>query len=159
MDKKTLKRIIITGFPHSGTTILRAIIGHIPSVYEARKECIKPTREDINAAIQEGKKYILTKWPWAREFLSSKYKDHIKIFVMRNPLLVFSSWKRRFGRFPDEEAIEEYLYAVKEFVKRPHLDNLYLIKYEDLFANRFAKLRGPNMRYAPCRCSHYRGRK
>ena len=47
----------------------------------------------MNAALlinQQIKKYIMCKYPQAKvEFFEEKYKDYIKIFIMRNPLFVF----------------------------------------------------------------------
>tara|TARA_A100001015_G_C14740200_1_gene613360 strand:+ start:93 stop:341 length:249 start_codon:yes stop_codon:yes gene_type:complete len=69
------QKIIIFGFPHCGTTILKSIIGHIEDVYEIYKET-----KLIN--ISTTKQFILCKYPFTLdEFFDEKYKDYIKIFI------------------------------------------------------------------------------
>jgi len=140
-----MKKIIIFGFSHCGTTILRAIIGHIPKVYEIVKETkhAAPIPHDVRKSFD----YIVFKCPqFHEEFLTSTYRDHIKIFVVRNPLFVYSSLNRRrenLGGISAYHSLSKFIKVCREFVrciKYPQKD-LYLIKYEDMFENSYEKLK------------------
>ena len=62
------KKIIIIGFPHCGTSILKSIIGHIDDVEEIYNET------NIIKEIQTDKKFILCKFPFAyNNFFSKEY--------------------------------------------------------------------------------------
>jgi hypothetical protein len=149
---KETKKIIIFGFPHCGTTILRSIIGHIEEVYEIVDEI--PSIDDefiskIDPSLLENKKYILGKFPYtSTEFFShEKYKDYIKIFILRNPAFVFSSLNERYNNNLEDHYITDYLNSLAYYVENNNNDNinitnnLYLIKYEDLFYNNYVNLK------------------
>jgi len=132
-------KILICGYSHCGTTILKSIIGHIKDVEEIIDEC-----SYINKSTN--KKYIMCKWPQAKQkFFDKKYKDYIKIFIIRNPLFVFSSINKRYGHYKLSKlhSIEEYINVVKMFIKYKNNPekNIYTIKYEDLFPNNYEELR------------------
>lgn len=133
-----MKKIIIFGFPHCGTSILKSIIGHIDDV----EEIINETTE-IN--VQTSNKYILCKYPFTYDiFFSEKYSDYIKIFIIRNPIYVFSSINKRFEyKIPDCHKIDKYINTIKKFIfhKDNPSKNMYTIRYEDLFDNNFQKLK------------------
>lgn len=136
--EKTQKMIII-GFPHCGTSILKSIFGHIDDVEEINGEskyCKNPTT----------KKYIICKTPYVKPLDSiSKYKDYIMIFIIRNPLFVFSSLNKRFKYNipPNGHSYESYIYTIKKFIDystNPR-KNIYTIRYEDLFENNYYNLK------------------
>ena len=78
----TSQKILICGFPHCGTTILRTIIGHIEDV----KEIITETPY-INET--SNKKFILCKFPFTHdEFFGEDYKDYIKIILKKIYILL-----------------------------------------------------------------------
>ena len=129
----TSQKILICGYSHCGTTILKSIIGHIEDVEEIIDEC-----ESIDKSTN--KKYIMCKCSKAKsKFFGQKYKDYIKIFIIRNPLFVFSSINKRKGDScrPNEHSIDKYINIVKMFIKYKNNPekNIYTIKYEDLFKN------------------------
>lgn len=132
------KKIIICGFPHCGTSILKSILGHIDIVEEIKHECT-----NINKSTN--KQYILGKCPFTKEeFFGEKYKDYIKIFIIRNPLFVFSSLNKRFEyNIPEYTSFNVYLDTIKKFIKfRNNVKNdVYTIRYEDLFENNFYALK------------------
>ena len=135
----TNKRILIIGFPHCGTTILKSIIGHIDDVYETDHECLK-------LDIKSSKPFILQKYPIFNErFLGPKYKNYIKIFMIRNPLWVFSSLNKRcsYNITHPGHTIQDYIKTVHSFMhyRRNPIKNLYTIKYENIFKNDFNVLR------------------
>jgi len=138
-----MKKIIIFGFPHSGTSILKSIIGHIDNVYEI----IDETKYINTSKFKTNKEFILCKYPYTiPEFFGDKYKDYIKIFIVRNPLFIYSSLNKRFSyNFSTRSNlhIDSYINTIKTyiyFLNNP-MKNLYLIKYEDLFKDNFKELK------------------
>jgi hypothetical protein len=144
-----MKKILIFGYSHCGTTILKSIISHIESVYTLlnNKSEIKEINEnDINNINNENNKYeyILCKYSKTKiDFFKSKYKDYIKIFIIRNPLYVFSSINNRCCINCECHSLNEYIYVCKLFNNYllKSIDNLYLIKYEDIFIDNFLNLK------------------
>ena len=140
-----MQKIIVTGFPHSGTTILKNIIGHIPDVKEFvhEEKFIRDYDEDHNY------KWNMCKWPFARDhYFGDEYKDYIKIFILRNPLWIFSSLNKRCAQdnppgIPPNHDIEIYIDICERylyFIDNPRND-VYLLTYENIFDNDFACLR------------------
>jgi hypothetical protein len=135
------KKIIIFGFPHTGTTILRSIIGHIENVYEIVDEVNYIDNHYTNYD------FVLFKFPYLidENELLTKYIDYIKIFIIRNPLYVFSSLNKRFNyeELPEPHTINCYINTIKQFNifnKSKTIDNLFLIKYEDIFEDNYKNL-------------------
>lgn len=132
-----MNKIIIFGFAHCGTTILRNIIGHIDDVHDI----IDETR--IIDKIHD-KKYTLCKYPFIINLLDPIYDDYIKIFIIRNPLYVFTSINKRF-EFNREEyhTVEHYIETIIKFNKyrSENIKNMYTIRYEDIFENNFENLK------------------
>ena len=134
----TSQKILICGFPHCGTSILKSILGHIEDVEEIYSETQK-----INNI--SNKKFILCKFPWAEaDFFDENYKDYIKIFIIRNPLFVFSSLNKRFDyKIPNCHSFNNYANILKMFIKYKNNPekNIFTIKYEDLFKNNYDELK------------------
>ena len=128
------QKILICGFPHCGTSILKSIIGHIEDVEETINE-----NHVINKI--SNKKFILCKWPFTEDkFFDKEYKDYIKIFIIRNPLFVFSSLNKRFNyQIPINHNFDCYINTLTKFIKYKNNPekNIYIIKYEDLFKNNY----------------------
>lgn len=140
-----MKKIIIFGFSHCGTTILRTIIGHIDEIYEIPKETDVISNNDINIATKLNKKYVLCKSPQAKDvFFNSTYNDYIKIFIIRNPLWVYSSLNRRTSynltNYHDFTKFEFSTSKFYQYLNNPQ-NNYYLIKYEDLFTNNYQNIK------------------
>lgn len=131
-------KLIIFGFPHCGTSILKSIIGHIEEVDEIIDETPVITRKT-------NKKYILCKYPYTiPNFFTKQYDDYIKIFIIRNPIYVFSSLNKRFQyNIPSKCDIKEYVRTLTKFIqyKQKAMKNLYTIQYEDLFDNHYQNLK------------------
>jgi len=140
------KKIIIFGFPHSGTTILRNIIGHIENVHEIVDEV---AMIDDNNSDYTNYNFVLCKWPYLinENELLINYSDYIKIFIIRNPLYVFSSLNKRFKNTPpndEEHNVDKYIVTIKQFNKlenTKNIDNLFLIKYEDIFEDNYKNIK------------------
>ena len=137
-----MKKVLIFGFSHCGTTILKCIIGHIDKVFEVIDETM-----DVNIKNIDNKKYdyALIKYPQLKDkFLSDEYKDFIKIFIIRNPLYVFSSInKRKNYNLGVRHSIEKFISICDKYVNylNNHVENLFLIKYEDIFKNKFSEIK------------------
>jgi len=70
--------------------------------------------------------------------------DYIKIFIIRNPLFVFSSLNKRFNyEIPNCHSFNKYIDTLKMFIKykNNHEENVYTIRYEDLFKNNYDELK------------------
>lgn len=139
------KKIIIFGFPHTGTTILRSIIGHIDNVYEIVDEI--PNIDDNNVDYINYN-FVLCKWPYLinENTLLTNYSDYIKIFIIRNPLYVFSSLNKRFkyNTLNKDHSIDKYIDTVEQFNNfnnTKNIDNLFLIKYEDMFQENYKSIK------------------
>ena len=132
------QKILICGFPHCGTSILKSIIGHIEDVEEIYNEIRVITKHS-------DKKFILGKCAFTYDdFFGEKYKDYIKIFIIRNPLFVFSSLNKRFNyKILNKANFNEYVNTLKKFIKYKNNPekNIYTIKYEDLFENNYEELK------------------
>jgi len=153
-----MKKILICGFPHSGTSILKSIIGHCNNVYEIYDETHKITNEIIehNELVVNEKKhlvdndintaeYILIKHPFTLKQFFDETNDYIKIFIMRNPLWVYSSLNRRFNNDIARKdcKLDAYLNTLELFSKyyNTNYANIYTIKYEEMFENNYYKLK------------------
>ena len=134
----TSQKILICGFPHCGTSILKSIIGHIEDVEEIYNETKVITKNS-------DKKFILCKWPFAQDnFFDKEYKNYIKIFIIRNPLFVFSSLNKRFNyNIKKYHTFNCYINTLTKFIKYKNnpKKNIYTIRYEDLFENNYEKLK------------------
>jgi len=132
------QKILICGFPHCGTSILKSIIGHIEDVEEICNEIQVITKNS-------GKKFILCKFPFTNDkFFGEKYKDYIKIFIIRNPLFVFSSLNKRYNySIPNNHNFDCYINTLTKFIKYKNnpKKNIYTIKYEDLFENNYEEFK------------------
>ena len=135
------QKILICGFMHCGTSILKSVIGHIDCVEEIHGE-------NVISHVKTDKKFILTKWPWIYDSFFKKdsiFKDVIKIFIVRNPVYVFSSMNKRFNynyKFTPI-SIKTYSNIVKKFseLMDKKEDKIYTIRYEDLFKNNYESLK------------------
>lgn len=159
----TKKKILITGFPHTGTSILKSKMGECSNVFEWPFESPIVNADIVNAAGE--KEFILVKYPIlpieirANHLLhvisNTIYKDYIIVFVIRNPWNVYTSIIKSGcnplnGLPPNSNNSdyhskwEEYEVAAKYFLDSKNKElypNLYSIKYEDFFTNNYEKLR------------------
>lgn len=138
-----MKKIIIFGFSHCGTTILKSIIGHIDEVYEVIDETYKFDNFKI---VPASKKYVLHKYPqYDKRFLTDEYyDDYIKIFIIRNPLFVYSSLNKRTEyKLTDHHSLDKYTNILKDFIyyRDNPVKQLYTIRYEDIFPDNYKELK------------------
>jgi hypothetical protein len=153
----SVQKVIVFGFSHCGTSILKSIIGHIPDVFEVIDEMDVISLRTANRVRDYNLKhpgqpyrYILIKTPQFKEkYLTELYwRDFIKIFIIRHPVYVYSSINKRTRYAPTAyHAVSKYAHAAMRF--RYFLDHpdecrsfqLHLIKYEDLFKNNYSEFR------------------
>lgn len=138
-SENAVRKIIIFGFPHCGTSILKSIFGHIEEIEEIYNET------NVINNIMSNKKFIICKYPFTNyKFFSETMSDYIKIFIIRNPLFVFSSLNKRFNyKIPNCHSFNMYMDTLKNFIKYKHnpKENIYTIRYEDLFINNYDELK------------------
>jgi len=136
------QKILVHGFPHSGTSILRVILGS-PSVVEDQ------IQESLKFKLKTNKPYGVVKWPYThKSFFSKEYEDYIKVFIIRNPYFSFSSLNRRYGdkryalQIP-QESIGAWDITAKLWLtyQKQKLNDVFTVRYEDLFANDFLAIR------------------
>ena len=132
------QKILIHGFPHAGTSILKSIIGHCENVEEI-------INESCNIKKKSDKDFIVAKFPHTLDsFFTSKYDDYIKIFIVRDPRYVFSSLNKRLNyKLDNYHSIQQYIKTIKNFsrcILTPRED-IYCLKYEELFDDNFKVLR------------------
>ena len=152
------KKILITGYPHTGTSILKSKFGECKDVFEVIDEAFEINEYHINSAADS--ESILIKTPIIPmeirvrgvEYLTLKdpvsvYKDYYVIFVTRNPWNLFTSIIKA-GNDPLSHetwhlspkyafTVEEYFIACERFLEasRGNFRNIYTIRYEDFFTN------------------------
>jgi len=150
------KKVLITGFPHCGTTLLRALVGNCKNVYDQNAEFSEPQNYRVDMPFQ----FYVWKHPFLHtEFRdygfqhkpNTKFKDTIIIPIIRNPWNVFTSLHKRslkdgtFSVLDDKQghSIPYYINAahrVYEAIENP-IEGVYPIRYEDMFDNNFEKLK------------------
>jgi hypothetical protein len=134
-----MKKIVVIGFPHCGTTILRKLIGNssevfdvqiesmnIPDIKILEKNCvIKFTTTDLDAVL-------------------SKYNDFKIVSIIKNPFDVLGSINRRFINGGDENHTisdwDKYANSFIKYMNNP-IDNMYTVKYEDLFDESYNEIK------------------
>jgi hypothetical protein len=150
------KQILITGFPHCGTTVLRAKLGECKNTYEEQKEFAEPAHYHPNMEYD----FYIWKHPFLhKEFRNhtfsikpqTKYADIIIIPIIRNPWNVFSSLYKRgtqsgeFSIYDNKQghSLSYYNNAATVILDamRNNYDNVYPIRYEDMFDNNFQALK------------------
>jgi len=151
-----VKQILVTGFPHSGTTILRAKIGECKNTKEQSKEFNDVTEFHPNMPYD----FYVWKTPSIPEVFrnntfsvkeETQYKDTIIIPIIRNPWNVFSSLYKRgiqTGQFSiyDNRQLHSIAYynnaanVISDAIQNNYKD-VYPIKYEDMFDNNFQTLK------------------
>lgn len=121
--------IVIHGIFHSGTSILKSIIGDHDDVHNVIDETNK--LPDINWNRTPDKNFIVFKTPHIQN--ESKYpKSYKLITIIRNPFFVYNSLLLRFNR-----NIPEDIDLFKEYEKLNELKRTRIIQYEHLFVDGF----------------------
>jgi len=154
LDKR---KILITGYPHTGTSILKSKLGECNNLHEVVNECDYVHTRLLSDA--GDKEFVLVKSPVLPLEIrkhklnfnvyseNSKYYSYSIIITNRNPWNLFTSIIKR-GYDPLSgctnhldakyyHTIEEYLVMCEVFLDalENKYPNVYPIKYEDFFNN------------------------
>jgi hypothetical protein len=133
------KKLLITGFPHCGTSILKTKLGECTNVYEQIDESVNPYPNDLDKFNKSDKEFFIWKDPIVR---NRGERNHITIMIIRNPYYVFTSQIQR-GLDPFKTKLhtyKDYLNTAKIFLNSKK-QNVYCIKYEDLFEDNNSKIK------------------
>ena len=155
-------KILVTGFPHTGTSILKSKFGECSNLHEVVIEQPFVYPQDIHNSVDN--QFILVKnpilpidiraggVPFTRH-IDSRYYDYSIIFVIRNPWNVFTSIIKDGGNplnnlEPNQGPqyhikVQEYMVAAEFFLQsiENNYPNIHAIKYEDFFPNNYLKFR------------------
>lgn len=138
-----MKPILIFGFPHCGTSILKSIIGHIGDVEEIVEETYRIPRR--NRQNNKEKTYVVCKFPFTLDiFFTRMFEEYDKIFILRHPFHVFTSLNKRFHPIlPKNHGIPLYIKTLSTFLhyRANPFPKLFTIRYEDLFLDNHRHLK------------------
>lgn len=142
------KKIFVTGFPHTGTTVVTSKIQECKNVHKQNMES-----ETLDIELDDNGN-VVWKYPALPQlfkengFLNKNetvYKDADIIFLIRNPYYVFSSMKRaQVNPFTfKNHTIYDYLITAKRFLQavQNQYPRIYPIRYEDIFDNDYSNLK------------------
>ena len=125
-----MKKIIVNGFQHTGTTILRKIIGDHPDVYDTEMEIY-----DMKALKEvDGYSHAVCKFVGLPVQLYPY--DVTRIWLIKNPWDVFGSIIRRLGtswKTAPNYALKDYLYYIERWVTEDLEGVDIVLRYEDLW--------------------------
>lgn len=125
-------RILVTGFHHSGTSILRKLIGRHPDVVELTAEVkakdILKTPRYVNMVMKSpnmsGSVYSACKHT----------KDLKVICIFKDPRDCYYSLKERFGAYSFKKLKRKWIECLQNALKlRRRSANCMIVRYEDLF--------------------------
>lgn len=135
-----MKKIFVYGFPHSGTSILRKLIGNCSEVHDVPLEMVDLPKERIlkdNVVIKATGSVLV------RNFYDTIYGDYKIVIIIKNPYDVFGSLIKRFGRVDEPyHTIDDWITYAESFMsfRNDPKDNVFTVKYEELFENAFKKI-------------------
>ena len=151
---KKHKRIIVTGFPHCGTTILKSKLGECSNVFEQINESEWPEEHRFREYLNSDKEFYLWKDPIMRHDIFrfgfsrkpvTPFHNDIMIAIIRNPYYAFSSLIRRGIDITREpyHTPDYYIRTAEVFLdaQRNKYPNVYCIRYEDMFDDNYSNLR------------------
>lgn len=142
-----MQKILVTGYPHCGTTILRKIIGNHPKILDIPKESRTIEPGDIRKAKQLGKSGVVIKEPFLLRLgknvrqINEKYRGYKVVMIIRNPTDIVCSMNMRFNNdIPANHNFEQWQRYAHIYTD-PISDFAFKIKYEEMFENDYAKLK------------------
>jgi hypothetical protein len=116
-----MNKIFVYGYRHTGTTILRKIIGSHSMIYDYIDETLFPPGLDAES--------VVFKHPSLPTHLQDDCK---RVMIMKNPWDVFGSLRMRYGDFTYEAAVNT-LRSYGVFIEHFLVTTDLKVKYEDLF--------------------------
>ncbi len=139
-------RILIAGFPHSGTSILRKLVGNHPDVLDHfASETRRYTRDDrllrrLLPRRYSGKRHVVFKWPF--HDVETATNAHRVIYILRSPFDAFGSLCQRFdGALPADHSPAAWQRYARFLLDRPSSDRHCFVRYEDLFRDDYQAMR------------------
>jgi hypothetical protein len=142
-----MQKILVTGYPHCGTTILRKIIGNHSLILDIPLEMRTIDNGQIRRAKALGKIGVVIKEPFLLRLgknmrqIREKYKDYKIVMIMRNPVDIVSSMNMRFNNdIPSNHSFEQWQRYAHIYLD-PISDFAFKIKYEEMFDNDYQKLK------------------
>lgn len=139
-------RILIAGFPHSGTSILRKLVGNHPDVHDHfASETRRYTRDDrlLRRVIPRrygGKRHVVFKWPF--HDVEGATNAHRVIYIVRSPFDAFGSlWQRFGGELPADHSPAAWQSYARFLLQRPSSERHCFVRYEDLFRDDYQAIR------------------
>lgn len=141
-----IMRILVAGFPHSGTSILRKLLGNHPDVHDHYVgETARYARDDrllrrLLPLGYHGKRHVVFKWPF--HDVEQRTNAHRIVYIVRNPLDVFGSLQQRFGAdLPRDHAPQAWQRYAQFLLGEHDAATRRILRYEDLFTGHYQALR------------------
>ncbi len=136
-----VETILVTGFHHSGTSILRKIIGNHPEIFDVLNERqIRHLHRWKNEARQSGQnKLVLKAVSFGAQFLEFYRQFDKAVLIIRNPFDVMASLTLRLGKTPKVEEFRRWERYAQAYQQTNH-PNLIKVRYEDLFDHGYSTL-------------------
>ena len=142
-----MQKIIVIGFQHCGTSILKCKLGGCKDAIDFPTEILTlPSSFNNN-------KIVVIKWPWIPDSIKSakfnlentvEYKDYKVVFIIRDPKYCLSSLKKRGKNIISDNSCNIRLYheTAEWFLKlqKQPMPNVFTVKYEELFCEEKWKL-------------------
>ncbi len=146
-----MRFIMVCGFPHSGTTILKCKLGECDGVYEIINESNFLKEHEYQSFLRSGKETFLIKGkpPSIRDLRdlskSALFNKFQIVFITRNPYYIFTSLCQRFpDGIPNNHEVGACAMEAEKFheCELYKYNNVFTIKYEDLFTDKLEELLG-----------------
>lgn len=137
-----MNKILVIGFPHSGTTILRKLIGNSSNVYDVSRESFLTPNIDVK------EDNIVIKLPHMNgvpdNFYMRSHIDYKIVMLIKNPYDVFGSLTKRYDTsIPKRYNLNTWIKYSKYFynLKKNIPSNIFMLRYEDMFENNYKKIK------------------
>lgn len=138
-EPKSIGKILVCGFPHSGTSILRVLIGNHDDVYDVTQECDTVSNMHLTEAQKNGASYVVVKMPFTPKTFA-KYTSYKIVCIIKNPFDVFGSLHLRFGnKLPSCHTLTDWERFATHWnsLRQGAFPNIMPVRYEDLFDNEY----------------------
>lgn len=125
-----MRHIVIHGIFHSGTSILKSLLGGHSNVYN---EIAETTKLPSHPRIIKSHNFSVIKTPYIQtesEYNSSCYL----ITIVRNPYYTYNSLLKRF-----KNTLPKDVNLFQEYQKLQNLKRTKIIRYEDIFTDNFMR--------------------
>lgn len=139
-------KIIVVGFPHCGTSILKCKLGDARDCFDIHREMSKISAADLVAAKKRNISHVVTKFPSIPPELetcgfdlskSKTYSDYKVVFIIRDPRYCFTSIKQRGLNVHTVHRTNIATYhktiAMFDRLRTSPMPNVFTITYEELF--------------------------